>query len=102
MRKFLDAFPFILLTILLPFFFYRDPSIAHSVMIFALVGFCGYQMYLLEKRQPNYEKKFEEALVYLEKQIKAVDKKAADIRSEVAKSNADKLSNISNVKKFQF
>ena len=71
-------------------------------MAVALVGFCGFQMFLLEQRQPNYEKKFEEALVYLEKQIKAVDKKTAEVRSEVAKSNADKLSNISNVKKFQF
>ena len=71
-------------------------------MAVALVGFCGFQMFLLERRQPNYEKKFEEALVYLEKQIKAVDKKTAEVRSEVAKSNAEKLSNISNVKKFQF
>jgi len=102
MRKFLDVFPFILLTILLPFFFYRDPSIAHSVMIASLIGFCGYQMFLLEKRQPDYEKKFEEALVYLEKQIKLVDKKTTDIRAEVTKTNAEKLSNISNVKKFQF
>jgi len=71
-------------------------------MIASLIGFCGYQMFLLEKRQPDYEKKFEEALVYLEKQIKLVDKKTTDIRAEVTKTNAEKLSNISNVKKFQF
>lgn len=102
MRKILDAFPFVLLLALLPFFFYKEPNLAQSIMIVAITGFCGYQAYLIEKRSPDYEKKFEDALVYLEKKIIAVEKKTVEIRSEVTKSNAEKLGNINNVKKFQF
>jgi hypothetical protein len=102
MRNYLDLFPFALLSILLPFFFFNNPTLAHSLIISSLVAFCCFQVYLLENRKPDYEKKFQDALVYLEQQIKNVDKKTTEIRTEVVKSNAEKLGNTSNVKKFQF
>ena len=102
MKKVLDLFPFVLLFITLPYFFYSNPSIAQSCISIALVAYCGYQCYLIEKRDPDYEKKFEKALMFLEQEIKRVEKKTSDIRAEVAKSNVDKISNISGPKKFQF
>lgn len=75
---------------------------AQSCMSVALILYCGYQSYLFEKRQPDYEKKFQQALMFLEQEIKRVEKKTSEIRAEVAKSNVDKISNIASSKKFQF
>lgn len=102
MKKLLDYFPFILLSTAIPYALIAQPSISQSIIISVLVLFCAFQAYLLEKRQPDYEKKFEKALVFLEQEIKRVDKKTSDIRAEVTKSNVEKLNNAQSVKKFQF
>lgn len=102
MKKLLDYFPFILLSTAIPYALISQPSTSQSIIISVLVLFCAFQAYLLEKRQPDYEKKFEKALMFLEQEIKKVDKKTGEIRAEVTKVNVDKLNNNQALKKFQF
>lgn len=69
MNKFIEALPFVLLLVLVPFFYYNSPNIAQSIIIFSVSGLCGYRYYLMSKEQPNYTKIFHEEIVKIQKEI---------------------------------
>ena len=102
MKKILDYLPFVLLSTAVPYALIASPSIPQAIIISVLIIFSAFQAYLLEKRQPDYEKKFEKALMFLEQEIKKVDKKTGEIRAEITKVNVEKINNNSSAKKFQF
>lgn len=69
MNKFIEALPFVLLLVLVPFFYYNSPNIAQSIIILSISGLCGYRYYLMQKQQPNYKKIFHDEIVKMQKEI---------------------------------
>ena len=69
MKQFIEALPFVLLLVLVPFFYYSSPNIAQSIIIFAISGLCGYRYYLMQKEQPNYTKIFHDEIIKMQKEI---------------------------------
>lgn len=62
MNKYLKALPFVLLSALVPFFFYSQPNLAQSLIILAVSGLCGFLYYLDSKQQPDYKQQFAKEL----------------------------------------
>jgi hypothetical protein len=118
MRRILDLFPFFLLLVILPFFFYKDPSIAQSIIAVGLTALCGYQYNILDKKHEfesrleaaekkaqiaseEADKRVEKAMVYLEQKITAIENKTNELRTDVSKNNVEKL-RTKQTPKFQF
>jgi hypothetical protein len=70
MKKLVDGLPFVLLLVLTPFLFYKDPNIAQSIIIAAISALVGYRYYLEHKAEPNYRKEFKEEIEKLQKEFK--------------------------------
>lgn len=69
MQKVIDFLPFILLSILTPFFFYREPNIAQALIVAAISGLVGYRYYLENMKLPDYVKIFEDTMIERDKQV---------------------------------
>lgn len=69
MNKFIEALPFVLLLVLVPFFYYNSPNIAQSIIIVAVSSLCGYRYYLMKQEQPDYSKIFHAEIVKMQKEI---------------------------------
>jgi len=70
MNKYLKALPFVLLSALVPFFFYSQPNLAQSVIVLSVSGLCGFLYYLDSKQQPDYKQQFAKELDVLMKHSK--------------------------------
>ena len=79
MKAFIKGIPFILLLVLVPFFFYNDPSIAQAIIVSAVSALCGYRYYLMENEQPNYALLFSEDLIALKKDINELKDRQAEL-----------------------
>lgn len=84
MKKLVEMLPFILLTALVGFVFFKEPSIAQSIIISAISALAGYKYFLLDKKKPDYLKIFEEQLSVIDKNYK---EDSNFIRAELANIN---------------
>lgn len=69
MNKFIEALPFVLLLVLVPFFYYNSPNIAQSIIILSISALCGYRYYLMKQEQPDYAKIFHAEVIKMQKEI---------------------------------
>lgn len=72
MKKVLDVLPFALLLILTPLFYYKSPTIAHSMIILAVSGLCAFRYHQMESQKPDFVALFKKELNILEKEVREV------------------------------
>ena len=70
MEKAKKALPFVLLVSFLALSHYKQPQIADSIIIIALVALCGFKYYLDSKEQPDYLEAFKREFAKKDKEIK--------------------------------
>lgn len=70
MDKVKKALPFVLLVSFLALSHYKQPQIADSIIIIALVALCGYKYYLDSQEMPDYMELFKEEFAKKDKEIK--------------------------------
>ena len=80
MKKVLEVLPFALLLILTPLFYFNTPTIAHSIIIVALSGLCGFRYYQMENQKPDFVSLFKKELAILEKEVR-------DVKADYSKLN---------------
>lgn len=62
MKKLIEGIPFLLLIVLCPYFFFKEPSMSQSLIFIAVAALCGYRYFQIDKQVPNYTKIFEDQL----------------------------------------
>ena len=72
MQKVIDSVPLILLLSLVPYFFYNDPSVAHSIILVAISGLVGYRTYLDAQKKPDFLKLFTERLDAKDREVNEI------------------------------
>ena len=79
MKALIKGIPFVLLLVLVPFFFYNDPSIAQAIIVSAVSALCGYRYHLMEKEQVNYALLFSQDVIALKKEINELKDRQAEL-----------------------
>lgn len=92
--KFFMVIPFVLLITTVSFILTTEANIAHSIIITALSGLCGYVLYLLDKKKPNYVEMFNQELKALKEdnnnKYSKISKDISDVKSDFTKSELHK------------
>lgn len=70
MEQVKKALPFVLLVSFLALSHYKQPQIADSIIIIALVALCGFKYYLDSKVMPDYLEVFKEEFAKKDREIK--------------------------------
>lgn len=63
MEKIKQNLPVILLLIIVPYFFYSDPSLPQAIIAAVIAGIAGFKYHLESKELPDYVKLFEARLI---------------------------------------
>ena len=79
MNKIIGNLPFIILTAILPYFFYKEPNIAQSIITLGVCGLSGFSYYLRDKKKPDLEAIFR----------KQIEDRDLEIFNQIKKQNAD-------------
>lgn len=117
MKKFVDAIPFALILVLVPYLYNNTPTIAHALILLGISALCGYRYYCMEQIKPDYVEifrqefedykaqrdedseavkvKHEKAMVHLEHKVK-------ELSASYGKSTMNQANNTDAKPKFVF
>ena len=95
MNKIIGNLPFIILTAIVPYFFYREPNIAQSIIVLGVCGLSGFSYCLRDKKKPDLEaifrKQIEDRDLEIFNQIKKQNEDIKSIKENQGRDSIDKM-----------
>lgn len=95
MNKIIENLPFLILTSVVPFFFWKDPNIAQSIIVLGVCGLSGYSYHLRNKKKPDLEAIFREQIEKRDlehySKISELQKHVNEIRESQGKLSINKV-----------
>lgn len=95
MNKFIENFPFVILLAIVPYFFYKEPSISQAVIALGVCGLAGFSYYLKNKEKPDLEAIFKEQIeardLEIYNQFQKQGLEIREIKEAQGKSSIDRM-----------